>query len=138
MSEKERPRPTGQGGNGADTQSVRSDAYHHEGPGGYFVVPRGWRGDPVFQDQPFSEREAWLWLLENAAWKDQCRRLKQFTVPENRGQVAASSRYLADAWKWPEPRVRRFRDRLIKAGKISVAGAAAGVGVVEALGSGVS
>jgi hypothetical protein len=102
----------------------------NEGPGGYFVVPRGWRDDPVFQDQPFSEPEAWLWLLEHAAWKDQSRRLKQFQVHEHRGELAVSSRFLAAAWNWKEPRVRRFRDRLAKAGKISVAETAGGVTVI--------
>lgn len=80
--------------------------------GGYFCVPRGWRQDPVFRDEPATEREAWIWLLEEAAFAPHEKRVGAVIVRLQRGQVAASTRFLAGAWGWTDSRVRRFLTRL--------------------------
>jgi hypothetical protein len=76
---------------------------------GVFAVDRGiWEHDVLVDDNPFSRREAWLWLLSEAAWKPHRRRLAGRPVELNRGQLAASLRFMASKWRWAEPRVRRF------------------------------
>jgi hypothetical protein len=80
--------------------------------GGVFAVHRGVWGHPIFKPEPFTEREAFLWLVSEAAFK--CRRFRAGSTPVDlqRGQLAHSLRFMAKAWKWPEPRVRRFLSRL--------------------------
>jgi hypothetical protein len=53
---------------------------------------RGWMEHEVFGHEPFSRRDAWVWLIENAAFADN-QRLK-------RGQLCHSYRHLAATWKW--------------------------------------
>lgn len=83
---------------------------------GYIKLHRGWRNDPIFQDKgPFSEAEAWIWLLENAAWKDTVRRTGQGGImPVQRGQLHVSLGSLSAAWNWSIKRVRGFIERLEK------------------------
>jgi hypothetical protein len=63
-------------------------------------------------DAPFSEREAWVWLIAEAAWKPREKRVGKVIVTLDRGQLAHSTRFLADAWQWTHSRVRRFLERL--------------------------
>jgi len=80
---------------------------------GVFAVDRGIWSDPEFPSETFSEREAFMWLVGNAAWKP-CRvRVGSVFVDLERGQLAFSTRYMAAAWKWSEARVRRFLGRLV-------------------------
>jgi hypothetical protein len=80
---------------------------------GYFKVDRGIWDHPSFAAEPFSEREAWLWLISHAAWKPTRLRVGRVVVPLERGQFTASLRYLDEAWRWDsKSRVRRFLLRL--------------------------
>ena len=80
---------------------------------GYFNVPRDfWAEATAFKEEPFTEREAYLWLLNQAAWKDHHHRAGVVVVPLRRGQLVHSTRFLASAWAWSEPRVRRFLERM--------------------------
>jgi hypothetical protein len=65
----------------------------------------------LFDDEPFTKREAWKWLIDNSI-KD---------------QLPCSIRYLAGKWKWHKSKVERFVARLkneslveteIKSGKL--------------------
>lgn len=81
---------------------------------GVFAVDRGiWDHDLLVSSDPFSRREAWLWLLSEAAWKPHKRRIAGKTIDVKRGQVAASLRFMASKWRWSEARVRRFITSLI-------------------------
>lgn len=81
---------------------------------GVFAVDRGiWDHDVLVSADPFSRREAWLWLLSEAAWKPHKRRIAGKTIEVQRGQVAASLRFMASKWRWTEARVRRFLASLI-------------------------
>lgn len=85
---------------------------------GVFAVSRDIFDHEFFADEPYSEREAWLWLIGNAAWKS-CRVRRGKVVADlSRGQVAATVRALADQWGWSKSRVDRFIDRLAEAGMI--------------------
>jgi hypothetical protein len=76
---------------------------------GVFAVDRGVFDHPKFSDnKPLSKLEAWLWLLSTAAWKPLRRRISGRTIDLERGQLVASTRFMATRWRWTEPRVRRF------------------------------
>lgn len=97
---------------------------------GVFAVDRGiWEHDVLADSAPFSRREAWLWLLSEAAWRPHWRRLAGRTIKVGRGQVAASLRFIASKWRWSEPRVRRFLACLISEGMVD-ATTDAGVSVI--------
>lgn len=82
---------------------------------GYIRLYRGWRDCDAFKSAPFSEHEAWLWLIENTAWKDCQRRVGKGHIADvRRGQIHVSRASLASAWSWTEKRVRGFLDRLEK------------------------
>jgi len=97
---------------------------------GVFAVDRGiWEHDLLASSEPFSRREAWLWLVSEAAWKPHRRRLAGHLVEVGRGQLAASLRFIAGKWRWSEPRVRRFLLSLNSEGMIG-ASTDAGVSLI--------
>ena len=79
---------------------------------GLFLVDRGVFSHPMFNDAPFTEREAWLWLVSEAAWRDRRVRTKRGMISIKRGQLTASVRFMADIWKWSKSRVGRFLQML--------------------------
>jgi hypothetical protein len=85
---------------------------------GWFVVQRRWFTDPVFRPGPFTQREAWFWLLSEAAWRPRQKRFRDYIVNLERGQVATSDRFMAKAWRWEKTKVRRYLARLREAGWI--------------------
>jgi hypothetical protein len=97
---------------------------------GVFAVDRGiWDHDLLTDSEPFSRREAWLWLVSEAAWRPHRRRIigRQFEL--SRGQLVASTRFIASKWRWSEARVRRFLAALISEDMIG-AKTDAGVSVI--------
>lgn len=82
---------------------------------GWIRLHRGWRESDVFTGEPASEREAWIHLIEMAAWKPMLRRAgKGDVINVDRGQLHTAERTLADMWFWDRKRVRRFLNRLEK------------------------
>ena len=79
---------------------------------GVFAVDRGVFDHDCFADEPFTEREAWMWLISSAAWKAKTVRIGKFVADLKRGQAAFSVRFLADKWQWSKSRVDRFLGRL--------------------------
>jgi len=79
---------------------------------GVFAVDRGVWEHPSFDNEPLTQREAWFWLIGEASFKGRTKRIGSVVLELQRGQVAASLRFLADKWQWSEPRVRRFLKRL--------------------------
>jgi hypothetical protein len=76
---------------------------------GVFAVDRGIWDHPTFASRdPFSRREAWLWLVSEAAWKSRVRRIGAAVIEIVRGQLAHSIRFMAEAWGWPKSNVARF------------------------------
>lgn len=74
---------------------------------GYIKIHRGWRDNAIFKGE-FSRGEAWIWLIENAAWKPTKARIKGSTVDLDRGELTFSQRFLAEKWGWSKSRVDRF------------------------------
>ena len=66
--------------------------------GGYIVTARSIFEHEDFEGETFSRREAFLWLVAQAAWKD--------TAELKRGQVEASLRKMATTWGWTIDKVR--------------------------------
>jgi hypothetical protein len=95
---------------------------------GYYLMHRNWHENPVFQNEPFCERMAWVWLIEEAAWKPTRKRVGGNIVTLERGQLAHSTRFMAEAWGWSKSRVSRFLRKLRQVGMI--AGQPAGQGNV--------
>lgn len=79
---------------------------------GFIAIDRGVFDHPAFAPEPFSEREAWMWLIAEAAWKPRRARVGRASFEVARGQVIHSTRFMATRWKWSEARVRRFLARL--------------------------
>jgi hypothetical protein len=81
---------------------------------GYYLMHRGWMDNPVLGGarDPFSRREAWIWLIEHACWQSKRVDIAGRTVELKRGQLSHSLRFLAKAWNWDEAKVRRFCVRL--------------------------
>ena len=79
-----------------------------------FGVSRGIWEDPDFKSEPFTQREAFMWLVSEAAWRD--RKVRAFGGPValRRGEVCHSIRFMAAAWKWDKAKVSRFLDMLKK------------------------
>jgi hypothetical protein len=79
---------------------------------GYFFVDRGMFDHPSFAKEPFTEREAWVWMIAAAAWKPTRVRVGRSLLTLERGQLCFSERFLAEKWRWSRGRVRRFLDKL--------------------------
>src|SRR5690242_8267379 len=79
---------------------------------GVFAVDRGIWDHALFAAEPFSEREAWIWLVSEAAYKPRSRRADGKVIVTERGQLCHAVRFMAEAWQWSKPRVDRFLDRL--------------------------
>lgn len=79
---------------------------------GFIAVARDLFDHTRFAKEPFTEREAWIWMIAEAAWKPTSARVGRVTIQLERGQLAFSTRFLAEKWRWSEARVRRFLDRL--------------------------
>lgn len=89
---------------------------------GYIKLHRGWRDtDGLLPSKEFSDFEAWLWILENAAWKDSHRfNAKGEMVPIARGQMHVSIRALQGVFGWSKTRVERFLSRLKTVAKVKI------------------
>lgn len=63
----------------------------------------------VFAREPFTEREAWLWLISKAAWKATKHRIGQHIADVPVGSVFLTLREMQGAWRWKsDKRVRSF------------------------------
>lgn len=79
---------------------------------GYYLMHRGWMDNPAFNKathrEPFCQRAAWAWLIENAQFEPAQVKVGGKVVELQRGQLAHSLRFLGEAWGWQHDRVRRF------------------------------
>lgn len=79
---------------------------------GVFAVSRDIFDHPIFAKEKFSEREAWIWLVAEAAWKPTRVKVADSIIHLDRGQCSFSLRFMAAKWLWSEAKVRRFIKRL--------------------------
>lgn len=81
---------------------------------GVYNVARAIWEDPDFANEPYTEREAWLWLVGATAFKETRARGQHGGVPIIRGEFCFSVRFLADRWQWSKSRVARFLNALLE------------------------
>lgn len=71
-------------------------------------------------DEPYSKRDAWIYLLLKATRQDHILLIKNHAVELKRGEYCVSERYLATAWKWSRGRVKRYLELLEKLEMIKI------------------
>ena len=80
---------------------------------GYVAISRDLWRDPDFDDgQPFTKREAWIWMIAEAEWRPRKVRRGDSVIDLGRGQFAHSLRFVAEAWGWHRNKVGRFYQML--------------------------
>lgn len=80
---------------------------------GYITIPRTIFQRGIFgKDEPATRREAFIDLVQMAAYKDTEIIIDGKRYEAKRGMVIASKAYLAKRWGWSTDRVRRFILRL--------------------------
>tara|TARA_R110002051_G_scaffold325869_1_gene432649 strand:+ start:4804 stop:5625 length:822 start_codon:yes stop_codon:yes gene_type:complete len=83
-------------------------------------ISRGLFSSEAFRHEVFTEREAWVWLVMEASWKDRTVRAGDYVATTKRGQLAASVRFMAKAWDWTPAKAQRYLKRLEKLKMIRV------------------
>jgi hypothetical protein len=93
---------------------------------GYILMTRQLLKHPRFKPRgPFTQFEAWYWLLESAAHTAHDVSIMNGTRREivglEPGQLTHSIRFLANAWRWSPNRVQRFLRDLTMDGSVATA-----------------
>lgn len=70
------------------------------------------------KDRPFTEFEAWVWLLLNAVHATHKERVNGRLITLNQGEIATSERSLSRIWGWSRRRASGFLKSLEEAGMI--------------------
>lgn len=86
---------------------------------GWYRMWRGWQSNPVFKQEPYTEREAWEWLIASAAYKPTPVQVGGKPYILNRGQLTYSLRFMAQAWEWQKSTVERYLCKLRDWGMIT-------------------
>ena len=87
--------------------------------GGYVLIHRSVFDHHAFDNPPFTEREAWIWLIMQASYEPHTIRYYKRLITVGRGEVPCSYRKLAEKWKWGVNRVSSFLAILEADGMIS-------------------
>jgi hypothetical protein len=80
----------------------------------FYKMERGWMESGFFGEAPYSDREAWCWMIEEAAYEPTVVPVNGEPVTLQRGQFSASIRFMAEKFQWSKDRVTRFMNRLTK------------------------
>ena len=81
-------------------------------------MPRSLFSHPILGDDPYDRRSALTWLVVSARWAPGELRTLRGVVRIERGQIAATDGYLAEAWGWDRMKVRRFLKAITRANLI--------------------
>lgn len=73
---------------------------------------RGWLDSEVWGDAPYSEREAWSWMIGEANWKPSIRNINGHPVMLDCGQFTASLRFMASKFQWSVGKLQRYLEKL--------------------------
>ncbi len=96
----------------ARSKALRNASHMHGPRQGFIVLPRSQICHPLLNKGPHDERSAWLWLVMSARWAPGQLETKGGLVLIERGQLAVTDTYLADAWDWDRIKVRRFLEKI--------------------------
>lgn len=83
---------------------------------GWYLMPREWMKWDCFRPEPHTEREAYQWSVEQAAFKDHAMWFKGSRYELVRGEFVTSQHDMMDAFQWTEKRVRLFIRRMVELG----------------------
>lgn len=78
----------------------------------FYKMERGWLDSDVFGGEPYTEREAWAWMIGEAHYIEVETPLLGRRVKLKRGQFSHSIRFMADKFKWSKNKVDRFLKKL--------------------------
>ena len=82
---------------------------------GFITIERKLWDHPLFTPAPMTEREAWMWMIAQAAWSETQHRVGCDMVPVPRGSFMATLREMQAAFIWgSDKRVRTFLKTLEK------------------------
>ena len=85
----------------------------------FVKLDRNYFNNPLWkEDRIYSRSEAWLDLIASALIEDLKVHIKGQDIEVQRGEVAASRRYLEKRWKWGSTKVNNFMTYLKKNGMI--------------------
>lgn len=82
----------------------------------FIIVPRSIFSPDAFGREPYSKREAFLDLVQMAAYESGKMFMAGHTYPIERGQLVVSKSYLVKRWRWNVDKVRRFLQYLERNG----------------------
>ena len=86
---------------------------------GFITIERKLWDHPLFKPSEMTEREAWVWMIVQAAWADTRHRVGNELVDVPRGSFMATLREMQSAFMWrTDKRVRTFLKTLEKEGMI--------------------
>lgn len=85
---------------------------------GTITIARAVFDHPVFKAGPFNEVCAWVWMIAEATWSSRRVTVSAVTLELKRGELAASTRHLAETWGWDHSKLRRFLERIERKGMI--------------------
>lgn len=86
---------------------------------GFVTIERRLWDHPLFTPAPMTEREAWMWMIAQAAWAETRHRVGSELVTVPRGSFMATLREMQSAFMWgSDKRVRTFLKMLEKEGMI--------------------
>lgn len=74
---------------------------------GFIAVSRAVWDHHAFPEEPMSQREAWLWMLNEAVWKGCKVRGPHGPIELQRGQFSHSLRFMAKRFGWSVNKLRR-------------------------------
>lgn len=82
----------------------------------WFRLERGWQDSEFFMKKnlPYNEREAWVWMIGEACWKDVKKSVLGGPLTIKRGQFSHSLRFMAIKFQWTIDEVRGYLNRLKK------------------------
>lgn len=87
---------------------------------GFLKLSRNYFNNPLWkEDRIFSRSEAWLDLIASALIDDLKVFVKGQDIEVQRGEVAASRRYLEKRWSWGSTKVKNYLTYLAKNGMIT-------------------
>lgn len=100
--------------NGGPPFDAADDLDNTEPATNWFAVSRDVFSHPVvgIHNRPFTEFEAWLWLISRAAYAPRRENNKGVTIVIDPGHLMAAHAFLEREWMWTVARVRHFLKRL--------------------------
>lgn len=86
---------------------------------GFITIERKLWDHPLFKPEPMTEREAWMWMIAQAAWAGTRHRVGGELLDVPRGSFMATLRDMQGVFMWgSDKRVRTFLKKLEKDGMI--------------------